>query len=296
MQWRRAQSVKYSVLHFVKPRVKYIGMRLQNAPLVHVLAQVVFSPVWELSERVKAFRAAIHPMGFPWVAEGQVHHVTVTDQAPPKVELRPRWDFLSADKTTGVTLTQEALVFQTTAYTSSAPFRDQLRDVLRALREVTGAEFVQRVGLRYIDLIRVAPGERFSEYVHHGLLGFPWREAPDLQARAIGLRTEAIAQTTVGIMAVRSAVLPPGQMVPSDLLPAVLRYPPPPEPQNGLPGLAVDFDHFVQFDETPLPFDADRIVEIVQQLRDGSRAAFEAAGTPYAFERWGPWIQEDTQS
>jgi uncharacterized protein (TIGR04255 family) len=272
-------------------------MQLQNAPLVHVLAQVVFSPIWELSERVKGFRPAIHSMGFPWVAEGQVHRVTVTDQAPPKVDLKPRWDFLSADKTTGIMLTEEALVLQTTAYTSSAPFRYRLHDVLRALREATDVEFVQRIGLRYIDLVRVAPGERFSQYVHPGLLGFPWRDAPDLQARAIGLRTEAIAQTAVGIMAVRSAVLPPGQMVPADLLPAVLRYPTLlEESQTGLSGLALDFDHFVQFDETPLPFDVDRIVDIVHQLHGGSRAAFEAAGTPYALERWGPWIKEEEQA
>ncbi|WP_396217025.1 TIGR04255 family protein [Gemmatimonas sp.] len=272
-------------------------MRLQNAPLVHVLAQVVYSPIWELSERVKAFRAAIHPNDFPWVTEGQVHHVSVTDQAPPRVDIKPRWDFFSADKTIGVMLTEEALVLQTTAYKTSEPFRNRLRSVLRALEEVAGVEFVQRIGLRYIDLVRISPGERFGEYVHAGLLGFPWREAPELQARGIGLRTEAISKTAHGIMAVRSSVLPPGQMLPGDLLPAVLRYPTAiTEGQAGVPGLILDFDHFVQFDEVTFRFESEGIVDVVNKLHGGLRTAFEAACTPHALERWGPWINEEMKS
>ena len=269
-------------------------MQLENAPLVHVLVQVVFSPVWDIQERVTPFGRALQELDFPWVEPRQIHNVTVTDNAPPRVEIKERWDFLNPDRTTAVSLMDSMLVLQTATYTSGEPFRRQLQDILQVLATVAEVGFVERIGLRYIDVVRVRPGERFSEYVKPGLLAFPWREAEGLGARAFGIRTESLAHTAIGgVMGVRSSVLQPGQILPADLMPPILLYPAVPEAVAPLPALALDFDHYITFDQSPFAFHPDQIVGVVRDLHAGHRAAFGAATTAHAIECWGPVIEEE---
>lgn len=275
-------------------------MRLKNAPLVHVLAQVVFSPVLRFDEHVEAFREAVHEVGFPWVQQGFLHEVTVVAEAGaapvPSVAVKHRWDYLSADRRTGVTLTDRAVVLQTTDYSSSAPFFAQLYRVLSACASIMGPEYVERVGLRFTDVVRVQRGERFSQYIQPGLLGFPWRETPRLGARGVGLRTESVAETSVGHFLVRSVVLPPKQVAPPDLNPTPLVFAPIQKELADQPALSLDFDHFVHYNQPPysggdpVRFDTDWVLDVVRRLHAGHREAFEAAGTKHAFEKWGPWV------
>lgn len=277
-------------------------MRLQNAPLVHVLAQVVFSPILRFEERVDVFRESIHKAGFPWVQQSFLHEVTVVaepESAPvPSVAVKPRWDYQSADRRAGVTLTERSVALQTTDYSSSAPFIRQLHDVLSACVDVFGhGLYVERIGLRFTDMVRVAPGERFSQYVDPGLVGFPWRKAPGLRGRGVTVRTETMAETAVGHFLVRSTVLPPRQVVPPDLLPTMLNFAPIRPEHADQPALALDFDHFIQLNQPPhnarepLPLDPKRVLELVLQLHEGHREVFEAAGTEHAFKQWGPWVE-----
>lgn len=265
-------------------------MRLANAPLVHVLAQVVFSPVPKLAESISDLQARMSDLDFPWMQAGSTQQITFGVNVAPKVESQPRWDFLSPDRTTGVVLTDNSVVLQTTRYSSAVPFRSQLAAVVQALSDVAKPRLVERLGLRYINLVRVDEGESFEAYVHPGLLGFPFGAVAHLETARQGLATNAAAVTPAGLLAVRSAILPPGQVVPADLLPPILAYPR--TAQSPRPALALDFDHFVQF-AAAFPFDADAITEYIRKLRDGSHAAFEAVGTPYALSRWGPMIQEE---
>jgi uncharacterized protein (TIGR04255 family) len=289
----------YPVLHSVNHLVNYFPMRLQNAPLVHVLAQVVFSPLLRFEERVAAFREAVHEAGFPWVQQSFLHEVTVAAElgsAPvPSVVVKPRWDYVSADRRTGVTLTDSSVALQTTDYSSRAPFFAQLYRVLNACAATMGPEYVERIGLRFTDVVRVQRGERFSQYIHTGLLGFPWRDTPGLEARGVGLRTESVAETSVGHFLVRSVVLPPTQVVPPDLNPTPLVFAPIQKEVAEQPALSLDFDHFVHYNQPPhvgdpVRFDTDRVLDVVRRLHAGHREAFEAAGTEYAIKQWGPWV------
>ncbi|GJG85504.1 hypothetical protein tb265_06850 [Gemmatimonadetes bacterium T265] len=265
-------------------------MRLANAPLVHVLAQVVFSPVPKFADTLPELQARLSALDFPWLQVGSTQQITFGVNAPPKIEVQPRWDFLNPDRTTGVVLTDTSLVLQTTRYTSAQPFRQRLADVVRAVHDVAGPRLVERLGLRYIDLVCTDEGESFEAYVHPGVLGFPFGGLGYPPTARQGLATNATAGTPVGLLVVRSSVVPPNQPVPADLLPTPLRYPP--SAMSPRPALALDFDHFAQF-ATPFPFATDAIISYMQQLRNASHAAFEAVGTAHAFTRWGPWIQEE---
>ncbi|MCU0624881.1 MAG: TIGR04255 family protein [Gemmatimonadaceae bacterium] len=268
-----------------------------------MLAQVAFSPIIRIEEHVEAFREALHAMGFPWAQAGLVQEFTFVAESgdtpkPPVVSSRPRWDYWTADRRTSVTLTERTLAVQTTDYSSREPFLRLFYDVVAAgAMAFAGAQLVvERLGLRFTDVVRVAPGERFSEYVDPGLLGFPWRAAPGLQARGAGLHTETLGQTAVGLFLIRSSVLPPGQIAPADLLSPGLLFPPVREEVAAQPALALDFDHFIPLTQPPfnghppMALDATAVLALVRHLHAGHREAFEAASTPHAKQRWGPEV------
>jgi uncharacterized protein (TIGR04255 family) len=86
----------------------------------------------------------------------------------------PKW--ASRDKRTALTIRHDALVIETTAYGSYDRIRELLDTALRARLAVAPPAGVERIGLRYIDEIRVPAengggGPAWQEWVNPVLLG-----------------------------------------------------------------------------------------------------------------------------
>lgn len=258
-------------------------MRLRNAPLVHVLAEVRFSPVLSFEKYVPAIQDALRELGYPRLVEGTVQTVTVAAEAPPQVSIRPQWAFLQAEKTAGIVLSESSLVLHTTRYSTVEPFLEGLQRVVAVLSEVVRIDLVERIGMRYID--RILPDEDgdLGPFVVPGLVGFPMDDTGGLRA----LRTETAGRTADGVLVVRSVLLPPGQIVPPDLDPTPVVYPD--AEWHSVPALALDFDHYTAFETEVFLFDAELVVQHARKLHAALRRAFDVAVTPYAIERWGPW-------
>lgn len=272
-------------------------MRLRNAPLVHVLAQVAFSPVLNWTEHVPALQDRLIDLGFPRVHRGEVTEITfgVTPGGAnePAQQTTPQFAFLDRDQRTAFVLSAGTFVLHTSDYKSVEPFLACLRDGLGALSATMKVRLVERLGLRYIDLVQPTGNEGYAEYVDAGLLGYPFRSAPGsppaIGATQVTFATQSVARTTEGVLAIRSGVLPPGQYLPPDLHPVSLQRPPNIDPAR--PGLIVDFDHFTVFNtpgERVMDFDAGTIVSHMEKLHATLRVAFRAIITPYAEARWGP--------
>lgn len=290
-------------------------MRLRNAPLVHVLAQVVFAPVLNWKEHVGALQDRLIDLGFPRSRRDDTAEFTFALGGPPPAvaqgavaraqegapgalgglsagvqhNIRSQWEFADRAQRTAFVLSDASFVLHTTAYGSKAPFFELLERGLEALRASMKVTLVERLGLRYIDLVQPDQGQRFGEYVHDGLLGYPFRAAPQLHATRGAFATQSVAVTPSGTLAIRSAVVPPGQYLPPDLNPGSLLRPERVNPEQ--PGLAVDFDHFTVFNDpgVALDFDPPTIVTHMGRLHTTLRHAFGAIATSYAIERWGPW-------
>lgn len=265
-------------------------MRLPNAPLVHVLAQVVFSPVLNWQEYVPALQERLIDLGFPRVKRGEVTEFLFAPGNAPQQRVQQRVDFVDRDQRSAFVLTESTFVLHTTDYVTAGPFLDRLLRGLEALQSCMKVTLVERLGLRYIDLVQPQPGERFGEYVHAGLLGYPFRETPALEATLGAFATQSVAQTPAGTLAIRSLVLPPGQYLPPDLDPGTLLRPPQVDPTR--PGLAVDFDHFTVFSgpgTTPLDFTPHVIINHLNKLHAALRTAFRAMTSEHAITRWGGW-------
>jgi len=266
-------------------------MRLQNAPLVHVVAQVVFSPILTIERHVPELQERLGA-SFPRFRKAVIATIPVLGREAG--ETSPQWEFADRSQRTGVVLTSSSVVLHTAAYTSNEPFLFQMYAVLVALRElVPTLQVVERIGLRYVDLVRPREDESYGKYVHVGLLGFPFRDAPQLDARSVNFLTQSVATTNTGFLAIRSITLSPGRFLPPDLDAGMLQTPAAAPTTGTMPGLAVDFDHFTLFNGPnthAMDFDPDTIVAHLKTLHRTLRQAFDVIVTPYALEQWGPWV------
>lgn len=269
-------------------------MRLENAPLVYVVAQVVFSPVLAIERQVPEFQERVG-VAFPRYRKGDV--ATVSLLGREAAETSQQWEFADRSQHTGLVLTTSSVVLHTTSYTSREPFLRQLYEVLVVLGELLPTlPVVERIGLRYVDLVRPEAEEPYGTYVHMGLLGFPFRDAPQLDARARGFLTQSVATTPTGVLAIRSGTLPAGRFLPPDLDAGMLHPPALRATTTARPGLAVDFDHFTVFDGSSaiMDFSPDTLITHLTALHHTLRQAFDVIITPYALEQWGPWLDSET--
>lgn len=272
-------------------------MRLRNAPLVHVLAQVTFPPVPDWAEREGELRAKLYNAGFQRYRPAEMREVTVefpAQGAPPAVQHRVASfaEFIERDERFAFQSGPSSFVLHSTGYRGFDHFLQLATRGLQLLGESMGVRLVDRIGLRYVDLIQVQDGERLSNFVSPGLLGFPFREARHLGVSQVAFMTHSAGITEIGTLAVRSMVLPPGRFVPQDLDIGGLR--PPGHVDAKLPSLALDFDHYTIFSGPaaslpPLDYDVDRIGAHLQALHQTVRAAFDAVVTEHAISTWGGW-------
>jgi uncharacterized protein (TIGR04255 family) len=262
-------------------------MRLQNAPLVHVLAQVVFTPVLSMADHIPQIQSGFIELGFPRFRESVGNQLLVGPGGGTSNTVRRSWSFIDRDQSHAFELTDSSLVLQTTAYQSSEPFLKRFLDGLELLAQSAAVGLVERIGMRYIDLIEVQSGERFGDYVHQGLLGFPFGDAPELDATLGGFATQSLATTPLGVLAIRSTLLPAQQVVPADLDAGILRYG---KISSDRPRLSVDFDHFSVFSgPDSIDFYPQAILLHMTRLHRTLRKAFDVIATEHAIDMWGPW-------
>ncbi len=101
--------------------------------------------------------------------------VTPGAPVPVSVKRRPVLRFSSRDRTTALLVKQDALAIETTAYAGwSQSFRPLVEEATRALGDASPPDGVERIGLRYIDEIRVRgigekPGD-WKGYINDHLL------------------------------------------------------------------------------------------------------------------------------
>lgn len=202
----------------------------------------------------------------------------VPGSSSPTVETLHRWEFVDKPGTTGFILDSSSFTLHTTDYPTFEPFVEQLRFGVTVLAEVAGVSLVERLGLRYIDLIDPVGGDSIDQYVVSGLGGFP---LSDFAGTDCISRTESKGQTTVGHFVAKFAQYRDGTFLPPDLMPVSL--PLSKLPQKGTLTALLDLDHYQA--ET-VDFSPEDIVERMWALHDGTSAVFEATVTPFALDRW----------
>jgi uncharacterized protein (TIGR04255 family) len=258
-----------------------IPNKLARAPLVYVVAQVRYSPILEIKDSVIEIQRQLKGIGFPRYEQSQIQNIVLDTGSAPRVDNIERWDFLDREKGTGVVLTRDFVLLHTKDYDTFTAFSQVLKKVLAIIKSSTDVDNVERVGIRYVDLVRLQSEESFSSYLQPGLIGYPFAELKDVDVLQSFSRTESAAVTREGGLSIRSFQLNDGQFLPPDLWPSSLQY-----DLKLNPGEVVtilDFDHY---SVNPMDFDTNALINKFDLLHKAANSAFRMAVTPYAVKRW----------
>jgi uncharacterized protein (TIGR04255 family) len=268
---------KVADLVAVSVAIPYVGTVAEgeiypNAPVVLVAFEVRHPTAPRLSparqQRIKQRLGATAPI----LRSGKLTNIEgaigATEEPTLRVEEFPR--LLSRDSTLSVSFREGSIVIETTRYGGWERFRKLIDDVLHARLEVGDLDGVERVGLRYIDELRV-PDQTDSNWQH-------WVDASLLGPTQIGEKLGLQPTQWQGI-----TIFTPG----TDRTVA-LRYGPRegyavdpggelrrPAPAPG-PFFLLDIDSFWMPSDGVPEFDVDELLPIAEDLHTPVRKLFES--------------------
>lgn len=250
----------------------------RKPPLAYVVAELLISPYYSMANAVPGLQDRLR-VTYPRTMEAQQ---LVVDGNHPSTQ--PLWQLLSADQTHGVQLGTRAIALHATSYVHSADFLSRWAEILDAVGAANLGAFVERAGLRYIDLI--VPSEGFSpaDYVEKRLQGI----TPD-GATSIGSMWAAGFQFDGSIVNLRlAAPAPKGLLLPPDFNALPLQKPKvmveaDESLANEKPIGFIDTDCLKDFARV---FDALELVETYSEMQKLTSRTFKAALSPLAQAEW----------
>lgn len=251
--------------------------KLDNSPLVFVLAQVRFSPLEAMEKYLPNIQDRLRQCGFPVNLSGVVREIRLSNTETQVAE-RKRWEFQSKDHCQSIIIDKGFLTLQTTTYDVFENFLDIFGTALDVVAEEVNGLLVTRIGLRYINVIQ--PQE--TEFVRKGIRG--------LESELFKTDTEqnihqTLAQTSAGIIAVRLIQNREGHTLPPDLIHHTLEEPchTSAPKQNELLTI-IDVDHFNQ---NEFDYDRKKLERMAWELKNQSyKVIFEHVFTKHAVDMW----------
>lgn len=169
----------------------------RRPPLVYVVAELVISPYYSMATKVPGLQDRLRD-SFPRTMEAKE---LIVDGAKPSAQ--PLWQLMSVDQKHGVQLGTRAISIHATSYVHSSDFLGRWAEVLDAIQAAELGAFVERAGLRYIDLIVPEEGRSPGDYLAPGLRGIEleggrstgsmWASAFQFDGSLVNLRTAAPA-------------------------------------------------------------------------------------------------------
>lgn len=259
---------------------------LSKQPLVLVLGQVRFSPIRRMDRYVADIQEEFRRHDFPIELPGKVQEVTfgLSAKVPVQVAEQQRWEYRTRDEKWCILVTQNSVLVQTTAYDRFENFGTKLELAVRTVLETTEHDelgVIERVGLRYVDVIRPRPSADFRSYLRPGFHGV----SDEVFQGGAQLHMQATGRTGVGdgrgVMIVRIIQNDQGILVPPDLVAAG------PQPIRDQPGdmvTLIDMEHYMDGRFEP---DIDWMMEKAYRLHDHLVETFhDNVVTEQAIEEW----------
>jgi uncharacterized protein (TIGR04255 family) len=252
-------------------------LRLRKSPLVLVLAQVKISTVLQMSEFLPKIQERLRRQDLPMFRASRTQEILLGPK--PILQSHDRWLFSNKEMTQTVILAPDFIALSVSAYTVFEEFVKVLGEALRVVETETQVAFSDRLGLRYVDLIRLAEGETFGEYLQPGLGGV---SPAALGAKKVLQQVQIKAETEMGTVLVRLWQTEDGTFLPPDLPSEDVQFTKKPSPGELV--TILDMDHF---SAQQREFNPERLIEDVWRLHDGQDHAFRAIVTDTALTRWG---------
>lgn len=264
-----------------------------NAPLFYVLAHIQFNAIPAMAKYYPEIADRLRHLGYPDAQEDKqsVLSFGVEIGGPPdmqKVAQREvlRWRLSNREKSACFLLLEDGLIYQATYYKGRDAFIAEARKGLEVVHEIVRLDFVDRIGLRYLDAVMPKAGETLDQYLVPEALGLGGKLDGSLQQAMV----EAVVRLPYGILVSHAYTLtsqdgyPP---MPAELLPLAININPrfklsDDSISDGLITV-LDNDCFIQ---ERVEFSLPSITQKLNQLRDGVGFAFDVSITDFAREVW----------
>lgn len=250
----------------------------QNPPLAYVVAELVISPYYSMSDAVPGLQDKLRE-AYPRTVEAQE---LVIDGNKPSAQ--PLWRMLSADQMHGVQFGTRTISLHATSYLHSTDFLSRWAEILDAIAAARLNAFVERAGLRYIDIIVPSGNYAPYDYLEDRLKGV----TPD-GAVSTGSMWAAGFQFNDSIVNLRTAApAPKGLLLPPDFSALPLHKPKVMQSaENRLKNdEAIGFIDTDCTKEIQCIFDAGSLTGIYTEMQKLASQTFQTVLSPIAKKEW----------
>lgn len=180
---------------------------LARPPLILALVQVQFAPVMMMKKYIPNLQDRFRKdQSYPRYQELSSQQLVFSSS--PEVSIKNRWLFGSKSKKNWIIVAEDFVVFETSEYDFFQNFADQLTHALVALSDALKAEgegqsiaFVNKIGLRFIDLIRPLDGHSPDAFLRPEVRGL---SSQDLGATKVTSQMITSITTDEGILNLRA--------------------------------------------------------------------------------------------
>lgn len=263
-----------------------MGKKLNNAPVYYTVAQVQFNPVLNLDAYIPAIQAKMRERHYPDYKPEVVQRLVLPfgggepgQVSAPTVTPQSRYQFGDISGNARFVLETNSLSFQTTDYGIFQTFSDTLLEGLSILHEALRLDFIERIGLRYLDAVQPAQEkETLADYLVPEVLGLSHRDGVQHQQSV----SETIVATPAGQLISR-VLIRNGQIgLPVELVQLAPKIAP---RFTQLVGLHATIDTDASVTQRDV-FDLDKIRARLTDLHDEIDKCFKATVTKHALAIW----------
>lgn len=260
---------------------QYPHYKLHKDPLSLVLCQIKFSKVRTMPDLIPQIHELLRKEGFPVDVSSTVQQVMITPGNDPQITEIKQDEFRSKDNKWSLVINEDMLVLVTSAYDRFERFAARIKRCLEIVDQIAGinAGLINRIGLRYVDVINPQAGETYRDYLQPSLHGPTSSVFTDLNN---WLHLESVGRTASGTMIIRITQNDQGVVLPPDIIHKPMAYKMHIKPGSII--TLVDSDHFV---EGSWDYNLASIIDTVNELHKTINAAwFNDLVTPVALKAW----------
>jgi uncharacterized protein (TIGR04255 family) len=260
----------------------------RNPPLVYVVAELAISAHYGLASKIPTLQSALRAL-YPRTSE--LNEILIANVAIPQgipAPLSPstqqRWHLLDAENTRAVDVSYRSIALHATTYENSTDFLNRWTHVLAAIADSGLDLFVERAGLRYVDVIVPSEGHAAIDYLIPGLGGLQLPTSSKMQhcIWSTGFSIDG------ALMQVNTAApSPTGMILPPNLLTVPLKIPNAlASAQQQAPNQRTGWIDTDASKEIKQPFDAVALSAIYKALHGNVSQVFQALLSEHAIGEW----------
>ncbi|MCL2657285.1 MAG: TIGR04255 family protein [Betaproteobacteria bacterium] len=192
-----------------------MGEKLSNAPLYYTVAQVQFNPILDLDGYIPAIQAKMREAHFPDFKQEVLQRLVLpfggmesNQMVAPTITPQRRYLFGDITGRSLFLLETNTLSFRTTNYDTFETFSEALLKGVSILHDALRLDFIERIGLRYLDAVQPKEGESLQNFLEPKMLGLALRDEGQLQHSM----SETVVMTSIGCQLISRVLIRHGHI------------------------------------------------------------------------------------